>query len=302
MALDVPMSFRGTKETSLLLGTFPGSWTVPDLAEAAAAAAPDHPAIDLTVLSCGKDYTYAAVICLREEAQAVEEALRGIGFARPSQLTDKTPAEASRELLDQRNAEKKKISDTEAALAGFGVRRREFEILSDYYRIRADKYETLGKLPQSSRAFLISGYVPEEKSDRLAKDLLDHYGAAVEIEALPEEEDAPVLLKNGKIGGMTEGILKSFGLPGKGEIDPSFFTTVFYIFFFGLMLSGCGLRPHHLRRLWLGAAKVPADGRKYEAEPPALLLVRHFHHLLGPHVRRHLRGRRQRGDPDLLRP
>lgn len=237
MALDVPMSFRGTKETSLLLGTFPGSWTVPDLAEAAAAAAPDHPAIDLTVLSCGKDYTYAAVICLREEAQAVEEALRGIGFARPSQLTDKTPAEASRELLDQRNAEEKKISDTEAALAGFGVRRREFEILSDYYRIRADKYETLGKLPQSSRAFLISGYVPEEKSDRLAKDLLDHYGAAVEIEALPEEEDAPVLLKNGKIGGMTEGILKSFGLPGKGEIDPSFFTTVFYIFFFGLMLS-----------------------------------------------------------------
>ena len=31
---------------------------------------------------------------------------------------------------------------------------------------------------------------------------------------------------------MTEGILKSFGLPAKGEMDSAFFTTVFYIFFF----------------------------------------------------------------------
>lgn len=180
--------------------------------------------------------------------------------------------------------------------------RREFEILSDYYRIRADKLETLGKLPQSSRAFLISGYVPEEKSDRLAKDLLDHYGAAVEIEALPEEEDAPVLLKNGKIGGMTEGILKSFGLPGKGEIDPSFFTTVFYIFFFGLMLSDAAYGLITSVACGLALLKFPRMGENMKRSLQPLLLVRHFHHLLGPHVRRHLRGRRQRGDPDLLRP
>lgn len=237
MALDVPMNFRGTKETGLLIGTFPGSWTASDLMETIAAAAPNYPATDLTILSCGRDYTYVAVICLREEAQPLEEALRSIGFARPSQLIDKTPEAASRDLLSQRNAEEKKIADTEAQLAESGVYRREFEILSDYYHIRADKYEALGKLPQSSRTFLISGYVPEAESSRVAKDLQEHCGAAVEIEELPEEEDAPVLLKNGRIGGMTEGILKSFGLPGKGEMDPSFFTTIFYIFFFGLMLS-----------------------------------------------------------------
>ena len=34
-----------------------------------------------------------------------------------------------------------------------------------------------------------------------------------------------------------EGVLASFGLPAKGEIDPTFFTSIFYVFLFGLMLS-----------------------------------------------------------------
>lgn len=34
-----------------------------------------------------------------------------------------------------------------------------------------------------------------------------------------------------------EGVLEAFGLPGKGEVDPTRIMFVFYVFLFGMMLS-----------------------------------------------------------------
>lgn len=237
MALDVPMSLAGTADTRLFLGTMPGQFTIESLLGALETACPQVNLPDITLLSQDKDYAYVAVICLKADAAVLEEAMRSIGFARPAQLSTKIPAAAQEEYLAQIRALYQKIDSLSESIQKAADCRRPFQVLSDYYRIRADKYEVLGQLPQSGKTFLVSGYVPEAKAASLQQDLEAHYGAAVEIEELPEDEEAPVLLKNNRFGAMTEGILKSFGLPGKGEIDPSFLTACFYVFFFGLMLS-----------------------------------------------------------------
>ncbi len=54
---------------------------------------------------------------------------------------------------------------------------------------------------------------------------------------LEEEEEAPVLLENGKAAGSVEGVLASFGLPAKGEMDPTKIMFIFYVVLFGMMLS-----------------------------------------------------------------
>ena len=46
-------------------------------------------AVDVEIISADKDFTYLAVICLAEEVQAVEDALRAGGFAKPAQTVDK---------------------------------------------------------------------------------------------------------------------------------------------------------------------------------------------------------------------
>ena len=237
LALDIPMDFRGTRETRVLLGTLPGVWTQAAALEAFAAAAPEVPGPDLTVLSTGRDYTYLAVICLAPDAQQTEDTLRSIGFAKPSQLSRAVPAQAQEALRSQIADIEQAIAALETELAAAGASRSDFRVLADYFRMRADKYEVLGRIPQSREAFFVSGYVPADKTAALAQDLEQNCRAAVEIEALPEEEAAPVLLKNNPVGRMTEGIVTSFGLPGKGEIDPSFLTSLFFVFFFGLMLS-----------------------------------------------------------------
>lgn len=65
----------------------------------------------------------------------------------------------------------------------------------------------------------------------------ENYDLVVEIEEIKEEEEAPVVLSNNGFSESVEGVLESYGLPKKGEVDPTFIMSFFYVFFFGLMLS-----------------------------------------------------------------
>ena len=57
------------------------------------------------------------------------------------------------------------------------------------------------------------------------------------INLLMEDEEAPVLLSNGTFAASAEGVTASFGLPAKGEMDPTGIMAACYVFLFGLMLS-----------------------------------------------------------------
>ena len=50
----------------------------------------------------------------------------------------------------------------------------------------------------------------------------------IDIEALGEEEEAPTLLENNGFSESVEGIVESYGLPKKGEIDPTTIMSFFY--------------------------------------------------------------------------
>lgn len=191
---------------------------------------------DVTILSSGKDGTYVAVLCLREDEEEVEEALRKGGFSRPSQLTAQIPARAKESLQNQIQDLKEEIKKCQEEISRYAYERTNLRLVSDYFRARAQKYEVLGTLPQSRSAFLISGYVPKKAVAALEK-ALDKFVLSMEVEEVPEDEEAPVLLKNNKFTESVEGIVASFGLPAKGEIDPTAIMSFFYVFFFGMMLS-----------------------------------------------------------------
>jgi V/A-type H+-transporting ATPase subunit I len=237
MSLTVPMNYRGTDRTAVLIGTIAGERTLEEILGLLAEAAPNVEAVDIQVLSSDKDYTYLTVVCLRAELREVEEALRGIGFARPTQSVNKIPAEYKEELLAELEKTSAEIENLQKEIAEYAGSRQDMRLISDYYRIRAEKYEILGKLPQTGRTFALSGYVPAYDSQRIVQEISSKYDAVVEVEEIKDEEEPPILLKNNKFSESVEGVLASFGLPGKGEMDPSFFTSIFYVFLFGLMLS-----------------------------------------------------------------
>lgn len=236
LKLDVPMNFTGTKHIAMLTGTLQGMLTLENIYTMLAEQAPGLEA-DVHIISADQDTTYLAVFCLKNYMGQAEDALRAIGFARPTQYIGKVPMEARKEMEADISRLQERIADIEKEVSGLAEQREGLRLLADYYRVRAEKYEVLGHLPQSERTFLISGYVPKREVEKVGKTLAGKYDCVVDVEDIKEEEEAPVLLKNNKFSSSAEGILGAFGLPGKGEVDPTAIMSFFYIFLFGMMLS-----------------------------------------------------------------
>ena len=237
MSLEVPMTYRGTRSTAFLVGTMSRAMTMEEIRTAVAEHAPDLDAYDVTILSADKDLTYLAVVCLRKDADKLEDALRASGFARPSQMVSKVPSELKKNLEEQIQQLNSKTKQIESQIAEYKDYRNDLRLFVDYYRIRAEKYQILGQIPQSKQTFFISGYVPEGAVPLLKEKIENAYNCTVDVEEIKEEEEPPVLLKNGKISSSVEGVLESYGLPHKGEVDPTQIMSVFYIVLFGMMLS-----------------------------------------------------------------
>ena len=235
--LDIPMKYTGTKKSAVLIGAMTETVTLEQIYQAVAERDPSLEAFDITILGTNKDQTCIVAVCLKQEATKLEDALRAIGFARPSQAVSKVPAEQVKEWEAQIQELKTSVEETKQQICAYEKWRKDFQLLSDYYRIRAQKYQVLGDLLQSKKTFLVTGYVPQKDVKQLEEKLVNHYNVAFEQEEIAEDEEPPVLLHNKVVGESAEGVTASFGLPKKGEMDPTSVMSLCYIFLFGLMLS-----------------------------------------------------------------
>ena len=157
MNLDVPMAYRGTRTTAFLLGTFSQELCLEEIYGMILEGDAEGAGADVTILSAGKDGTYVAVLCLREDEEKVEEALRKGGFSKPSQLTAQVPARAKESLLSQIQGQKAEIESCQEEIRRYAYERTNLKLVSDYFRARAQKYEVLGTLPRSKSTVLMRG-------------------------------------------------------------------------------------------------------------------------------------------------
>ncbi|MBC8534439.1 V-type ATP synthase subunit I [Yeguia hominis] len=237
LSLDVPMNFSGTEQTAAFIGSIGESMTLEAFYQRLAAIAPDLEAFTAEILSQDANQTCLFVTCLRQEQAKMEEALRESGFSRPAQNIREVPAERLERLRTKLSETEKEIRNLETEIAGFKDSREDLRLVSDYYQTRAEKYRVLGGLLQSKKTFVLTGYIPERNAGALKSELESKFDLSVECYAPSEEEEPPVLLQNAKVPAAVEGVVESYGLPGKGDMDPTSVMSIFYYAFFGLMLS-----------------------------------------------------------------
>lgn len=235
--LDVPLDFTGTKKTTAFIGTLPGNIGLERIYERLSKGCPAVHAVTGVELFKDKDFRYVIILCLKCEASLVEDVLRAEGFTRPAVHCERTPRLCQEAFRDAIFKAQKEIEAMKASFEDFLPDREAFRIAADGLRMQAERYDVLGMLPQTRHTFVLSGYIPEAYANEAADILMKKYDAVVALEAVTPEEEAPVLLKNGRFAEAGEGILTSFGLPAKGEFDPTAIMTAFYVFLFGLMLA-----------------------------------------------------------------
>lgn len=234
--LDVALDFKGTKTTSAFIGAFPYPTTLDDIYAKLAESAPQAGPVDVSIISTTKDQTCVFVVCKRTDASVYEDALRANLFARSSIISKMTAAELKASLDGQIEELNQKIADSESQIVAFEGSRDKLKFMHDYYMIRAEKYGVIGQLLHSKRTFALTGYIPEIYIAHI-EQRLEKFDVAIEYETPTEDEDVPVMLKNNKFAEPVEDVLESYGLPGKGEMDPTPIMAIFYYVLFGMMLS-----------------------------------------------------------------
>ncbi|MGN0478481.1 MAG: V-type ATP synthase subunit I, partial [Hominenteromicrobium sp.] len=240
MKLDISMRTISTASTSVFIGSFPSEYTEEALRSMIAEGAPEVDGVEVEILSAGAQQTCAFLMCHIAQGLKLETYLRSIGFTYPAEPSKTPPADRARKLNGRIEALQAEIDAAEAEIRTFKDQREAILYTIDYFTMRTEKYDVLGRLWQSPHVFIITGYVPAENADALKTELETKLEAYVELTVPDETDDVPVKLKNSAFSAPVEGVLESYSMPGKKEIDPSTIMAVFYYFLFGMMLSDAG--------------------------------------------------------------
>ena len=236
--LDIPLNSEKTKSTKIFIGTFPETLKE-DQVYAIATEGLEEPIPVITeILYNENQITNVCVIATNNVADKVEENMRSKGYSKLPFLSHRVPDAAIEKRRNDIVDEEKKIEEAEKKIATYAEFIPKFKIAADYYRTRSEKYRVLGTLPQSDKVFFIQGWVEATQAEGIAKILEEKYDAVVEIEQ--DDEAAPIKLKNNHFSEASEGVLESYGLPTHGRVDPTTVMSLFYVFFFGMMLSDAG--------------------------------------------------------------
>ncbi|MDO4459862.1 MAG: V-type ATP synthase subunit I [Clostridia bacterium] len=237
VALDISMRVKGTASTSVFIGTLPDDYTEEKLKGELAKALPDVNAVDCEVISHSTQQSCIFVICHAKFGEKVEAALRNMGLSYPAQPSKQSPSERIKILEGKiRKCEEKIAKDTKE-IEALAPERQKLLYSIDYFTMRTDKYEVLGGLWQSAHVFIITGYIPAEDSERIKAGLESKFNCFAELDDVSEKDTPPVKLKNNKFSAPVESVIESYSLPGKGEMDPTSITSIFYYVLFGMMLS-----------------------------------------------------------------
>lgn len=171
LKLDVPMSFKGTKVTTALIGTFPLGIDAEDIQAQLAQVAPEVGPVYLEMISRSLEQTCVFALCFKQDELDIENALRVIGFARPVTQTLIAPALFENEIEKSIRDTNQAIADAIAEIISYGRERTRLWFMVDYYHIRAQKYEVIGKLVHSHRTFILTGFIPAKKAPALEREL-----------------------------------------------------------------------------------------------------------------------------------
>ncbi|HUI26330.1 MAG TPA: V-type ATPase 116kDa subunit family protein [Candidatus Kryptonia bacterium] len=192
------------------------------------------------------------VLCLRAHQDAADRALTSAQLERlevPAQLAG-TKEQAIGELEAELRATRETQSALEAERAALGQRvAPELHVLAAVVERERLLVESRGLMGGSERVALITGWVPAELSNRLEQTLRAATGGRCVIQwreptALEDVRRGrvrvPILLHNPVLIRPFERLLRNYGMPLYGEVDPTAVVAVAFLAMFGFMFGDVG--------------------------------------------------------------
>lgn len=135
------------------------------------------------------------------------------------------------------------IAEEENKLRGEVKELGEIEVYYEFLANTLLRKTSAEKFVATEKVNLIEGYVPTDLVDEFKKvvdGILDNrYYLNIE-DAVKEDRNVPIILKNGKFAEAFEGMTNMYALPRYDEVDPTPLFAPFYAIFAGMMVGDFG--------------------------------------------------------------
>ncbi len=183
---------------------------------------------------------------------ALESLLKKIEFKQKEmdRFKNKTVAELIQETQEKLNQITSEIEQIETRFKMFVDNNHDLLIkLKVSINIEEDMLEATKKFTKTGRVTHISGWIEKDKLDEITKELIKITDNKIYINIFEPYElpgykhgeiKVPVKLKQSKFVSNFQILVKNYGLPEYGEIDPTIIVAITYMFMFGLMFGDIG--------------------------------------------------------------
>ena len=233
-SLDLSMVNSQSGASLYAVGAFPPKTTL----DMILAAFHDDTPVHAEILSDNKDQTCAFILYRKKDREKVEDILRKNSFIYPGFITDVPPCDRIEALKKESAESLKREAENKARIKEYAKDIDKLRFALDHFAMRSEKYRVIANLAVTDHAFFLKGYIPYDKAERFKADIEKRFTAAVEISEA--DDNAPVLTRNNGFSAPVETVLSAYGLPGKGDIDPTGIMSIFYYILFGIMFSDAG--------------------------------------------------------------
>ncbi|MEM0360565.1 MAG: V-type ATP synthase subunit I [Candidatus Diapherotrites archaeon] len=178
-----------------------------------------------------------------EAQESIMQSLKKIGFDRlivpersgkPANLIRKAEKEL-RQLEEEKKAIVLECRQLEKKHAG------RVSVLQELLEIEKSKGKAFQMFARTQKTVFFEAFVPEKLENRFREKIEKNTKGRHYIEEMQfKEEEAPVMLENKGYFKNYEFLVKMYGLPEYGSIDPTFFIAILYPVFFGIAFSDIG--------------------------------------------------------------
>lgn len=238
-AMDVPLDTESTGSCTVEKGTVPAFVSVKDLEEALKEA---DCAAALYEIFADQDARYLFLVCYKSDSFKALDALRELGWSKPSLSGYQGTAEENIHAITQRIAqlEEKKLS-LAAEIKTAAIHRKALKLCSDRLMTMMEEAEHAERMLYTRSAFTFEGWVPASREKEL-EAVLAEYDCAWETRDPTEEENdqVPVSLKNNWFTRPLNMVTEMYSLPAYGTVDPNPLMAPFFILFYGIMMADMG--------------------------------------------------------------
>lgn len=234
MSYDLPLSYPGTKDSRVILGTFPLSAEI-DVMKAALFEQTDRVVVEK--ISADTTAAYYSIICYAADLDAVLRVLGSHGFARADFTgTAGTAYEAAQRAVQAGKEADRLAEEAQNTLGELARHQDSLQRAADLLAVEMTKAQAGEKLLHSERTVYMTGWVPAQ-AEKKVRRALEKFCCAYELTEPAPGDEPPVLLQNNKWAKPFEFVIKLYSLPQYGTFDPTFIMSLFYFLIFGMMLA-----------------------------------------------------------------